>query len=278
MAAVEQPEPTVELEFLQAMRDFKTMFPDMDSDVIEAVLRANDGSVDASIDELLTMSSVDGMNKLVTKKTERQPPQDAVDREGYWVGGGDPNGIPLRLMRNWQPQMLSPLPSDFLRIRIPRTRVEQRLGLQLMASKRLGARLADIDRRRKTTNDPEMVQMLEDERMALYLQNEEFMRELKADPEFMAALEKESPSDPSISEGGKARSMDDLEAFRERIRNMGKVDVPTKDNLLLAAEPLVADDDDEDEDLTDLDRMRSGNQPDHHHGSHRGESGKFEPF
>lgn len=29
----------------QAMKDFQTMFPDMDPDVIEAVLRANNGIV-----------------------------------------------------------------------------------------------------------------------------------------------------------------------------------------------------------------------------------------
>ncbi len=29
------------MEFTQAMTDFKVMFPDMDADVIEAVLRAN---------------------------------------------------------------------------------------------------------------------------------------------------------------------------------------------------------------------------------------------
>jgi hypothetical protein len=41
----------------QAMSDFKIMFPSMDGDVIEAVLRANGGAVDATIDNLLTMSA-----------------------------------------------------------------------------------------------------------------------------------------------------------------------------------------------------------------------------
>lgn len=48
---------TMQLEFSQAMLDFKTMFPDMDGDVIEAVLRANQGAVDATIDQLLQMST-----------------------------------------------------------------------------------------------------------------------------------------------------------------------------------------------------------------------------
>ena len=48
---------TMQLEFAQAMADFKNMFPEMDRDVIEAVLRANQGAVDATIDQLLAMST-----------------------------------------------------------------------------------------------------------------------------------------------------------------------------------------------------------------------------
>uniref|UniRef100_A0ACB8ECC9 CUE domain-containing protein 1 n=1 Tax=Sphaerodactylus townsendi TaxID=933632 RepID=A0ACB8ECC9_9SAUR len=44
------------LEFNQAMEDFKTMFPNMDYDIIECVLRANNGAVDATIDQLLQMN------------------------------------------------------------------------------------------------------------------------------------------------------------------------------------------------------------------------------
>jgi CUE domain len=46
-----------QLDFAQAMTDFKIMFPGMDSDVIEAVLRSNNGAVDATIDQLLTMTA-----------------------------------------------------------------------------------------------------------------------------------------------------------------------------------------------------------------------------
>lgn len=47
----------MQLEFEQAMTDFKTMFPDMDVEVIEAILRCNKGAVDATIDQLLAMST-----------------------------------------------------------------------------------------------------------------------------------------------------------------------------------------------------------------------------
>lgn len=38
------------------MSDFCHMFPETDEEVIEAVLRANNGMVDATIDQLLTMN------------------------------------------------------------------------------------------------------------------------------------------------------------------------------------------------------------------------------
>ena len=38
------------------MSDFRHMFPNMDEEVIEAVLRANNGAVDETIDQLLTMT------------------------------------------------------------------------------------------------------------------------------------------------------------------------------------------------------------------------------
>ena len=45
------------LNFYESMYHFKKMFPKFDSDVIETVLRANNGSVDRTIDQLLTMAA-----------------------------------------------------------------------------------------------------------------------------------------------------------------------------------------------------------------------------
>ncbi|KAB7506069.1 CUE domain-containing protein 1 [Armadillidium nasatum] len=47
--------PAMQLDFNEAMQDFRTMFPDMDADVIEAVLRSNRGAVHETIDQLLAM-------------------------------------------------------------------------------------------------------------------------------------------------------------------------------------------------------------------------------
>lgn len=46
------------------MSDFKSMFPTLDDEVIEAVLRANDGAVDATIDQLLTMTIDEDMSSV----------------------------------------------------------------------------------------------------------------------------------------------------------------------------------------------------------------------
>ena len=51
------------------MSDFRQMFPTMEDDVIEAVLRANDGAVDATIDQLLTMSIDAGKEDVIDPVT-----------------------------------------------------------------------------------------------------------------------------------------------------------------------------------------------------------------
>lgn len=60
---------TRQLDFFQAMSDFRQMFPTMEDDVIEAVLRANDGAVDATIDQLLTMSIDAGKEDVIDPVT-----------------------------------------------------------------------------------------------------------------------------------------------------------------------------------------------------------------
>ena len=70
--------PAAQLEFTQAMTDFKVMFPDMDAEVIEAVLRANNGAVDATIDHLLTMSADNEAEKLL----HEEPTSGAIAKKG----------------------------------------------------------------------------------------------------------------------------------------------------------------------------------------------------
>ncbi|XP_030030674.1 CUE domain-containing protein 1 [Manduca sexta] len=190
---------TMQLEFTQAMTDFKTMFPDMDDDVIEAVLRANQGAVDATIDQLLAMST-DNQNERLRLEMERvenytpskrkdrratRPADSCDDNDTTALVDIEDETVPLAIRRKWVPRMLGPLPPMFLRIP-PATDARIDLSLEM-----------------------------DDDRIATFLQNEEFMAELRWNQEFMAALDSE--------QGHKSKGHDDEAAFKERLKNMGKL-------------------------------------------------------
>ncbi|NXL47465.1 CUED1 protein, partial [Podilymbus podiceps] len=283
------------LEFNQAMEDFKTMFPNMDYDIIECVLRANNGAVDATIDQLLQMNldssgcddSSDSEDSIPPEILERTLEPDSSDEEpppvysppAYEspalasrcprtpptppprtdVPGPGSTPAPGRY-RNWNPPLLGNLPEDFLRI-LPQQNAgwrghrDRQLTFAMSASAQgshgcrqplprgLAARgQASLEQERRWK------QYLEDERIALFLQNEEFMKELQRNRDFLLALErdrlkyesKKSKSTsvavsndfgfssiisgdvaPSVtSEAGGAVSDDAL--FRDKLKHMGK--------------------------------------------------------
>ncbi|XP_065588188.1 CUE domain-containing protein 1 [Cyrtonyx montezumae] len=254
------------LEFNQAMEDFKTMFPSMDYDIIECVLRANNGAVDATIDQLLQMNldgsgcddSSDSEDSIPPEILERTLEPDSSDEEPPPVYSppayesqvlGSPRVPPTpppRMdvpgpgrYRNWNPPLLGNLPEDFLRI-LPQqaARTEGSPGCQQPVPRGQGS--LEQERRWK--------QYLEDERIALFLQNEEFMKELQRNRDFLLALERDRlkyeskksksssaavsndfcfssiiPGDvapPGTSEASSAVSDDAL--FRDKLKHMGK--------------------------------------------------------
>lgn len=87
---------TRQLDFFQAMADFKNMFPTLDDDVIEAVLRANDGAVDATIDQLLTMTIDEDMSCVdFSENTEFKMPQiPSYDEHELAAIGGSEDSPP----------------------------------------------------------------------------------------------------------------------------------------------------------------------------------------
>ncbi|XP_014736710.1 PREDICTED: CUE domain-containing protein 1 [Sturnus vulgaris] len=264
------------LEFNQAMEDFKTMFPNMDYDIIECVLRANNGAVDATIDQLLQMNldgsgcddSSDSEDSIPPEILERTLEPDSSDEEpppvysppayeSQALGSRYPRAPPTPPprtdvpgpgstghYRNWNPPLLGNLPEDFLRILPQQTASTQGShGCRQPVPRGLGPRgQGSLEQERRWK------QYLEDERIALFLQNEEFMKELQRNRDFLLALErdrlkyesKKSKSTsvavsndfgfssvlsgdvaPSVtSEAGGAVSDDAL--FRDKLKHMGK--------------------------------------------------------
>ncbi|XP_011910306.1 PREDICTED: CUE domain-containing protein 1 isoform X2 [Cercocebus atys] len=271
------------LEFNQAMDDFKTMFPNMDYDIIECVLRANSGAVDATIDQLLQMNlegggggggggvyedSSDSEDSIPPEILERTLEPDSSDEEpppvysppAYHMHMFDrpyplaPPTPPPRIdvlssaaptsqrrYRNWNPPLLGNLPDDFLRI-LP----QQLDSIQGNAG---GPKPGSGDGGPPAMTGPgprdqesRWKQYLEDERIALFLQNEEFMKELQRNRDFLLALERDRlkyesqksksssvavgndfgfPSPvPGTGDANPAVSEDAL--FRDKLKHMGK--------------------------------------------------------
>ncbi|KAM9320167.1 CUE domain-containing protein 1 [Gastrophryne carolinensis] len=215
--------PVRRLEFNQAMEDFKTMFPNMEYDIIECVLRANNGAVDATIDQLLQMNlddvgyddSSDSDDSIPPEILERTLEPDSSDEEPPPVYSppsydlqscerphqptpltpppprtnvlsADGSQVPKHC-RNWNPPLLGNLPADFLRI-LPQQ-------LDSVQSCQSGISLGSEDSKKvnpgSVDQEKKLKQYLQDERIALFLQNEEFMRELQRNREFLLALERD---------------------------------------------------------------------------------------
>lgn len=125
----------------------------------------------------------------------------------------------LRYQRQWNPPLLGELPSGFLRISLNDTQrkldrsnylnstsASQAISSlnvvdssgspeSMMNSSFLQAKMEENQRNRQISSlndDPEVAQFLEDERFAILLQNEEFVRELRLNRDFMSTLSEES--------------------------------------------------------------------------------------
>lgn len=176
-----------QLEFSEAMKDFKHMFPTLDREVIEAVLRANNGLVDATIDQLLSMGlDMEGCGTAPTQSEHpplpsysdldrSEPPPAYTPRNGESLTDSSTPSRPLpaRPYSAWNPPLLGKLPDDFLRLGPSTT-------LPPSCSRGFG----------DSMGDRELERFLEDEKLAMVLQNEEFMRELRHNKDFMLSLEK----------------------------------------------------------------------------------------
>ncbi|RVE64443.1 hypothetical protein OJAV_G00125850 [Oryzias javanicus] len=268
------------LEFNQAMEDFKTMFPSMDYEVIECVLRSNNGAVDATIDQLLQMSidgqgsddSSDSDDSIPAEILERSLEPDSSDEEPPPVysppsydmhiydrkypeapptppprfeapeGGGHQQA---RSYRNWNPPLLGNLPDDFLRI-LPQ-QLDSIKSLQSSPSQPSSSSSSMSSASQQAScsgagaagsagglpgavgQDEKLKQYLEDERIAMFLQNEEFMRELQRNRDFLIALERDRLK--YESKKAKAHHSSSMEGFPGQQSSAASVEAATEDAL-----------------------------------------------
>eukprot|EP00795_Rhopilema_esculentum_P015512 gene15512-6775_t len=228
---VERSKPKKQLNFYQAMSDFQTMFPHIEKDVIEAVLRANDGVVQTTIDQLLMLSDgaeTDGnkqddvphlpnYNESQTYEDDPPPAYSEVEsqilnefvrerQEFQHQGQPDStdnltNRVRERSTR-WNPALLGPLPPDFLRL--SDSSPERPFSEDSME---VTSQCIQETAKDNFLSDKDLEQFLEDEKLAMFLQNEEFMRQLRRDPDFLMSLEEDhrrfvhSQSGPVVADG-----------------------------------------------------------------------------
>ncbi|KAB0399339.1 hypothetical protein E2I00_012381, partial [Balaenoptera physalus] len=227
-----------------------TMFPNMDYDIIECVLRANSGAIlertlepDSSDEEPPPVYSPPAYHMHMFDRPYPLAPPTPPPRIDV-LGSAPPSG--QRRYRNWNPPLLGNLPEDFLRI-LPQQldSIQANSGGSKPASTEGGLPLTAGPGPRDQEN--RWKQYLEDERIALFLQNEEFMKELQRNRDFLLALERDrlkyesqkSTSSsvavgndfdfpapvPGTSDNNPAVSEDAL--FRDKLKHMGKCDLPT---------------------------------------------------
>uniref|UniRef100_A0A7I4YG22 CUE domain-containing protein n=1 Tax=Haemonchus contortus TaxID=6289 RepID=A0A7I4YG22_HAECO len=129
------------LEFETAMKDFSMMFPSISKEEIERVLRANDGDVARTIDDLLLISLEATQISTAPSSSCRSQTDDACSSS-------------RSLLR------ISRLSADEL--------VRERAYIEKMKK--------ENERRLDVVCDEKEARMLEDEQLALLMQNKEFLR------------------------------------------------------------------------------------------------------
>ncbi|TDG41654.1 hypothetical protein AWZ03_011908 [Drosophila navojoa] len=221
------------------MADFKKMFPDIDREVIEAVLRANLGAVDQTIDQLLAMSTdnqslinLSDTDREVRRNHQQQIIIDAMD-------SGPENTVPAVTPNAGHTQLLSTTAAS-PNHNTGASPKQRPIGASTKISgsntintttKRNISHTVGLSNNSRNWSPPILGVLppgflrvapsggqqdfeLPDEQFALMLQNEEFMNQLRWNQDFMSALEKE--------QSGKAKGEDDA-PFQERLKNMGKM-------------------------------------------------------
>ncbi|XP_022218128.2 CUE domain-containing protein 1 isoform X2 [Drosophila obscura] len=220
---------TLQLEFSQAMADFKKMFPDIDREVIEAILRANLGAVDQTIDALLAMSidnqsliNLNDSDKDLRRNVQLVDTTDGIGDSGAAAAAASAGAL-LTATASASPNHHNTGASPKMRPLGTSNRINSQNNTPTKRSQSsstarrwnppiLGVLPPGFLRIAPAAGQQDFE--LPDEQFALMLQNEEFMNQLRWNQDFMNALEKEQT--------GKTKGEDDA-PFQERLKNMGKM-------------------------------------------------------
>uniref|UniRef100_A0A8C5TBQ7 CUE domain-containing protein 1 n=1 Tax=Malurus cyaneus samueli TaxID=2593467 RepID=A0A8C5TBQ7_9PASS len=103
------------------------------------------------------------------------------------VPGPGSTAVPAHY-RNWNPPLLGNLPEDFLRI-LPQQTASTQVGHPGQTPGNHDLHRAEAEKKKQKKKNTK--KYLEDERIALFLQNEEFMKELQRNRDFLLALERD---------------------------------------------------------------------------------------
>ncbi|XP_065663632.1 CUE domain-containing protein 1 isoform X2 [Hydra vulgaris] len=240
------------LNFDRAMSDFKTMFPEIDCEVIETVLRANDGAVQCTIDQLLVLqesaikqTSNYSFNlpylpsyEASEKKLDELPPayKDIGEKLTSDFSVYNLNKIfndsaqkfSGNKKSSWNETLIGKLPDDFLRLRTTNCYSNENDNAPLNSKAKNVCKIND-----DFMSEDELERFLEDEKLAMFLQNEEFIRELRRNKDFLTSLEADNKiavggtntviSSPTVTSGGaRSRTVYDDAVFRQKLKHMGK--------------------------------------------------------
>ncbi|CAJ0942476.1 unnamed protein product, partial [Mesorhabditis belari] len=170
------------LEFETAMKDFQEMFPDFPRERIERALRANEGDVANTIDHLLA----EGHNEPNSSSSPPAKPRPITQQRRAQSNDlsdtyAQAHSINESLLRNGAAQNFRHAPSTSHRAREPRLSVDEICRETAILRHKLNENEQKLDR----VCDEREARILEDEQIALMLQNKEFVSYLKRDPEFV---------------------------------------------------------------------------------------------
>jgi len=167
------------ISLVSAMRDFQAMFPDLPPMAIEAVLRANGGAVDPTVEKLISMCCEQQKQK---KKADLELDSDALP--GYY------DVIYSKEQQSPPSYHASQTYSDASTQTEPSCKSDQSVIESTLTEDIERLELSDSQLSSTSDSSNVVLTRTDDEKMALYLQNRELIQQLKRKQRIIEYLER----------------------------------------------------------------------------------------